>query len=260
MISCGAAAGVADYVGCRSRYCSPPSSRLADLEIDQLHQSSGPIQTQAGNSHIPSDMPTTPDGFPTHAQRLRAAGERYHGQLPETHASAAWTAIATRQRRLRRGLRKRFAEQMLKPTSDMAVTASRSAHCCRRPCRPRATGPPPVLPRHPSTAVSRTTPNRQPVRTRHPSTTANRTTLIRPNRRPVRTYHPSTTVSRLTLIRLIRLIRALPDPEPGDGSRAWTTSLSPASLMGPSNLDFCHEDGTTRLPVMGPPSVSRWRG
>jgi hypothetical protein len=33
--------------------------------------------------------------------------------------------------------------------------------------------------------------------------------------------------------------------------------VSPATLMGPLSGVFCHEHGTTRLPVMGPPGVSR---
>ena len=34
--------------------------------------------------------------------------------------------------------------------------------------------------------------------------------------------------------------------------------LSPASSMGPPCGVFCHEHGTTWLPVIGPPGVSAW--
>jgi len=35
--------------------------------------------------------------------------------------------------------------------------------------------------------------------------------------------------------------------------------VSPATSMGPPFGVFCHEHGTTRLPVMGPPGASAWR-
>jgi hypothetical protein len=38
------------------------------------------------------------------------------------------------------------------------------------------------------------------------------------------------------------------------------TMVSPATIMGPPRAGFCHEYGTTRLSVIGPPGVSRRGG
>jgi hypothetical protein len=50
-------------------------------------------------------------------------------------------------------------------------------------------------------------------------------------------------------------LRRVPAKDSRRASKAGAT-LSPATLMGPPCGVFCHEHGTTRLPVMGPPGVS----
>jgi hypothetical protein len=41
-----------------------------------------------------------------------------------------------------------------------------------------------------------------------------------------------------------------------DDENVFMEIMSPATSMGPPFGIFCHEHGTTRLPVMGPPGVS----